>query len=244
MKLRILKKLQGWYTGQADVVITPSRYLAGMVAGWGVCPGKIRVVYNALLNPSSESLEDCQKLFDCVTVARLVPWKGISDLIQITSRNKWSLNIVGDGPLRAELGQQVSNNGLNGLVRFAGHVSKDQVAGEIAKARIFILNSTYEGLPHIVLEAKGAGVPVIATAVGGTPETIDDGEDGFLVPPGDGDALEVRIQYLLDNSEERERISLASRRQALDKFSFQTMLSETEKVLRELCPASNGNLKA
>lgn len=240
LKWRLLRRLQSWYMGVADIVITPSYYLAGIVYGWGVQSEKVKVIYNSVLAPSRLNPEEFTKTVDCVTVARLVPWKGISELIRIAGNNQLTLNIVGDGPERSRLEKQVVDEGLEKLVTFRGHVPQEKVSGEIAIARIFILNSTYEGLPHIVLEAKGVGVPVIATAVGGTPETIADNSDGFLVRVGDSKALSSRIRYLLDHPEERERIALAGRKTVLDKFSFEVMLSETERALGAVCTMAKG----
>jgi glycosyltransferase involved in cell wall biosynthesis len=235
LKWRLLRKMQSWYMGLADMVITPSYYLAGIVYGWGVLSGKVKVIYNSVLAPQRLTSEEFTKTVDCVTVARLVPWKGVTELIRIAGSNQFTLNIVGDGPERSRLEKQVVDEGLEKLISFRGHVPKDQVSGEIAKARIFILNSTYEGLPHIVLEAKAVGVPVIATAVGGTVETITDNSDGFLVPVGDSEALSGRIKYLLERPEERERIALAGYKRVLEQFSFEAMLSETERVLGAVC---------
>lgn len=72
----------------------------------------------------------------------------------------------------------------------------------LAEADIFVSSSHTEGLPVAVLEGAGAGLPIVATAVGGTPEVVRDGHNGLLVPPGDVAALRRSIEYLLDNPEE------------------------------------------
>ena len=188
LKWNILKKIQGWYTNLADKIITPSQYLAEIVAQWGINKSQIKIIYNSVHTLPSDNKINQDKQVDCVTVARLVPWKGISELINVVIPNNWSLNIIGDGILKTTLEKQVKPSQTH-LVKFLGYIPKEQVIEEIAKAKVFILNSTYEGLPHIVLEAKAAGVPVIATAVGGTPETITDGVNGYLIQAGDNPAL-------------------------------------------------------
>jgi len=227
-----LKSLQIWYVGLADTVIVPSRYLRDIVSGWGIHPGKIRVIYNsvrAITGIRSDSSCDC--IFDLVTVARLVPWKGLPELIRIADENNWILNIIGDGPLRESLERQVSELKNPNVIRFTGNIPRSKVWEEIAISKVFVLNSSYEGLPHVVLEAKALGVPVVATAVGGTPETINHGEDGILTPLGDLVALSENIRFLLEHPEERIRIGMAGKKQAEEFFSFESMVAETESTL-------------
>ncbi|MPZ57881.1 MAG: glycosyltransferase [Rhizobiales bacterium] len=101
LRWRILRWLQGWYTARAELVIVPSEYLATVVCGWGVDPGKVRVIRNAVpLPPPAPAITPS---YDLVTVARLVPWKGVADLIDVAAENGWSLRVVGDGPLCGSL---------------------------------------------------------------------------------------------------------------------------------------------
>lgn len=232
LKWTLLRRLQGWYTARADRVIVPSQYLAEIVAGWGVPRNRLQVVYNAIPVPEAANAVGTP-VADIVTVARLVPWKGIAELITIAGDHDWSLRVVGDGPLRKELEQLAQSSGAN--VSFVGHVEKSQVPAEIRKGRLFVLNSTYEGLPHIVLEAKAIGVPVVATAAGGTPETIVDGVDGWLVPVGDSDALAAMIARVLLDECMRDASVLAAQKKLAEKFSFSSMVCNTETVLIESC---------
>lgn len=232
LKWTLLRRLQGWYTARADRVIVPSQYLAEIVAGWGVARNRLRVVYNAVPFPEAADAENVP-VADIVTVARLVPWKGIAELITIAADHGWSLRVVGDGPLRKELEQLAQSSGAN--VSFVGHVEKSQVPAEIRRGRLFVLNSTYEGLPHIVLEAKASGVAVVATAAGGTPETIADGIDGWLVPVGDNDALAAVIGCVLLDESMRDASVRAAHKKLVEKFSFSSMVRNTEIVLMESC---------
>jgi glycosyltransferase involved in cell wall biosynthesis len=227
LKWRLLRALQSWYTRRADMVITPSNYLARIVAGWGVPSRRIQVVYNAAeLEPRAPFEGEPQ--FDLVTVARLVPWKGLEALIDLSKKRGWTLKIVGDGPSREELHARAANAPS---VHFAGRVAADKVMDEIRTARVFVLNSTYEGLPHVVLEAQAASVPVVATDVGGTGEAIRDGETGVLVPRGDTDALERAIDALLLSPARRRELAQNGARVLTGRFSFNTMLRDTEALL-------------
>lgn len=229
MRWRLMRALQSAYTRAARFVITPSRYLSDVVAGWGVPRDRIRVVLNAVNPPPPD--DGAAPDHDVVTVARLVSWKGIDRLIDVCAGGGWSLLVVGDGPERAALEAQAAASGAR--VEFTGAVAKADVPGQIRRARAFVLNSTYEGLPHIVLEAKLAGRPVIATAVGGTPETIHDGLDGYLVPTGDNAALGAALAPLVSDPALNARIAAAGLADAGARFSFATMYRETVAVLQQ-----------
>lgn len=222
-----LRWLQGVYTAAADRVIVPSRYLGGVVRGWGVPSNKLSVVLNAVQPP--ESAQTPTPDHDVVTVARLVSWKGIDRLIEVCAEGGWSLLVVGDGPSRSDLEAQAARFGAD--VTFVGQMPKAEVPRQMRRARVFVLNSTYEGLPHIVLEAKLAGLPVIATAVGGTPETIHDGVDGYLVAVNDNDALRAALARLMEDEPHRQAIAAAGLQDAGVRFAFDTMYRETVAVL-------------
>lgn len=229
LRWRLFRWLQGWYTSQADAVITPSRYLARIVMNWGVDAARVHVIYNAVTLPPASQSSPNPGSYDLVTVARLVPWKGLADLIEVAGELGLRLRIVGEGPLRGELEAQALRGGAR--VSFAGHVVHDRIADEIRSARLFVLNSSYEGLPHIVLEAKTAGVAVLASAAGGTPETIHHGVDGWLVPVGDKTALAAAVRQLLDDDWTRAGLVQAGFRQVAEQFSFSTQLDATVAVL-------------
>lgn len=227
LKWRALRKLQAWYIDQADNIIVPSNYLAKIVSGWGVSAKKITTILNAVQLHSLDT--PATPIADVVTVARLVPWKGLDILIDVCARNHWQLNIVGDGPDRATL--EALANKLSAQVTFVGHVSKSQVSHEIRKAKVFVLNSSYEGLPHVVLEAKAANVPVVATAVGGTPDTITHGIDGWLVKFGDKSELATTIEMVLSDEELRKVTVKVAKANAERKFSFTEMITKTTQTL-------------
>lgn len=232
LRWHFLRRLQGWYTALADAVITPSHYLAGIVAGWGVDVARVHLVYNAVtLPPVSRS--DMPTRYDLVTVARLVSWKGLVDLIEMAGDLGLRLRIVGDGPLRGELEALAHQRGAQ--VSFAGHVAHDRIPDEIRSARLFVLNSSYEGLPHIVLEAKAAGVAVLASSAGGTPETIHHGVDGWLVPVNDRAVLAAGIRHLLGDDAARAGLAQAGFQQVADHFSFAAQLEATAAVLADAC---------
>lgn len=229
-----LKTLRSVAVRQASAVITPSNYLRGIVGGWGVPSERLHVIYNAQeLDSKVETIS--LPSFEgptVITVARLVPWKGIDRLLQVMrDLPEFRLLIVGDGPERNRLESLSAGLSLDGRVIFTGQVSKDSVLGYLRAADVFVLNSTYEGLPHIVLEAMQAGVPVIATDVGGTGEVVFDGETGLLVPVGDRNALIQSIIRLRQNPTLSDQIVTNAIQFLQTRFSHSTMVEQTEAVL-------------
>ncbi len=126
--------------------------------------------------------------------------------------------LFGDGPLRESLARQIETHGLKGKFILAGFRSDlDQFLPHLD---LMVLPSFSEGLPNVALESLAAGVPVVATAVGGTPEAIEDGLTGYLVPPGDAAALAERIARALSDREGSARLSIHGRDRAGKRFSF------------------------
>jgi glycosyltransferase involved in cell wall biosynthesis len=233
LKIELLKILRRFCAGRADAVIAPSQYLARVVAGWGVAEAKIIVVYNAVevpaFIPTSVPLSAQLKV---VTVGRLVPWKQVDHLIELlVDCDETGLVIVGDGPERDRLEELVRSHHLVDRVYFAGQRSKEDTFALMAACDLFVLNSTYEGFPHVVLEAMAAGLPVVATAVGGTPELVRSGENGLLVEPGAKANLLATLMSLGASSKVRQRLAEGGR-QTIQRFRREAMIERTEAILK------------
>lgn len=226
---RWLHSLQTWVTRRGDAVMTPSRYLAGIVAEWGVNPGRIFVVPNACLREDSRE-DDRVPQTDLVTVGRLIPLKRFDDLIRVAAAQGWSLDIAGEGPERAKLERLAASLDARGI-RFLGAVPIGEVRRVLGRGKLFVLNSVHETFPHAVLEAMEAGIPVVARSVGGIPEAIEDGIEGRLVPPHDDRALTAAIRELLEDPERRRRMGAAGLERVRRDFSFDTMVERTERLL-------------
>lgn len=219
---------------RADGIIVPSRYLGRIVEGWGIDRGRIQVIYNATegIEPSAGPSLPPTTFRTVMTVCRLVPWKGVDGLLRILpDLSGIRLVVIGDGPMRLALESLAQRYRVADRVLFLGDVPRDHVPGYLRQAELFVLNSTYEGLPHTVLEAMAAGVPVIATDVGGTGELVTDGATGRLVPPGDETALRRAIQETLTDTEGARRMAERAQAGLKDRFSFETMVDQTERVL-------------
>jgi glycosyltransferase involved in cell wall biosynthesis len=162
-------------------------------------------------------------------VARLAPQKDQATLIEaarLVPQARFA--IVGDGELRAELERRAA--GLP--IVFTG--ARDDVPDLLASFDVFAFPSLYEGLGLAVVEAQAAGVPVVATPVGGIRETVVDGETGLLVPARDPEALAAAIRRLLDDRPLARRLADEARRRVLERFSEQRMIEETLRLYDSL----------
>jgi len=230
-----LRWRRNWTYRRMHRVIVPSGYLREMlVRHWGLVAERVQVIYNsfeAVGQDAPPAVLDLSVRHKIVTVCRLTGWKGVDGLIQVLPElPEAGLVVVGDGPLRSQLESQARELGVSDRVRFVGTVPREQVAGYLRACDVFVLNSTYEGMPHVLLEAMAAGLPVIATQVGGSAEIVEAGRNGLLVPPRDALALKQALSRLL--GEPAERAALVRNSQStLAQFSFQTMVDQTESAI-------------
>jgi glycosyltransferase involved in cell wall biosynthesis len=233
LKVKLMKVLRSFYARQADAVIVPSKFLARTVANWGLPESKLKVIYNAVESHSRKSCTvPLETRFKIVTVGRLVPWKQIDHLIgALAEMADAGLVVVGDGPERSRLEKLAQTNHVSDRVYFAGQRSKAETFALMTGCDLFVLNSSYEGFPHVVLEAMIAGLPVVATAVGGTPELVCDGENGVLIAANANGALAHTLTRLVTSSEERHRLA-AGAKQTVQRFQSPAMVDATEAALR------------
>lgn len=166
-------------------------------------------------------------------VGRLHPQKDFSTLLTSLARLRKDipdihLLLVGDGPLRDDLESQAQSLGLSTSVTLAGH--RNDIPDILGALDIFVIPSLWEGLPNAILEAMGAGLPVVATRVGGVPEVVVDGETGLLVPPRDPDALAGAILRLLHHPNLRWRMGRVGRNRVMEHFSIEQMVRRTEAL--------------
>jgi glycosyltransferase involved in cell wall biosynthesis len=162
--------------------------------------------------------------------------KGIFDLLQAVALVKARFQNVrlrcgGDGDVGGVL-DRVRTLGLEQNVDVLGWVSGAAKERELMRAAIYVLPSYAEGLPMGVLEAMAAGVPTISTDVGGIPDAIDDGVNGYLLRPGDVAVLAERILQLLDDATLRDRVGTAARRKAERVFGTDRVIAKVEDLYR------------
>jgi glycosyltransferase involved in cell wall biosynthesis len=200
----------------ADLVAPVSSYLARYVTE--IAPkARVRVLPNVVdtgvFRPPAQLREPGEGL-RLLTVGALADKKGQSYLIEAMARldpaRNATLDIVGGGPLRAELEALAARLGLADRVRLRGELPKEQVAQLMRESDVFVLPSIYETFGCVLIEAMASGLPVVATAVGGVPEVVLDGE-GRLVEPRDPDALAQAIEATLTQETMERRAAQAER---------------------------------
>jgi glycosyltransferase involved in cell wall biosynthesis len=170
-----------------------------------------------------------------IMVARFSPPKDYKLLLEALSRMKgsaWEALFVGDGPHLNWSKEYAQKLGLTEKVKFLG--SCPDVAGLLAKAHIFVLTSNWEGFPLTILEAMRAGLPVVASDVGGVKESIVDEQTGFLVPRGNAEVLKERLQILIDNPDLRVQMGQRGQERFKNNFTLAPMLERTWRVYQEI----------
>jgi glycosyltransferase involved in cell wall biosynthesis len=167
------------------------------------------------------------------TAARLDPVKGLDGLLEafhgLRARHPGArLYILGEGPERGALEALIARHGLGDIVTLTGH--RADVRELLPGFDLYVNSSTYEGVSLTILEAMAAGLPVVATAVGGNPEVVEDGHTGVLVPPRDPRALGEVLAALLADGGRRAALGAAGRRRAEERFAFERMMTMYERA--------------
>lgn len=215
-----------------------------------VAPGKIVVVHNGLDAPAdTRALRERRRVELLAelglgadvkivgSVARLNLVKGHRYLLEAAANvmkadARVHLVLVGDGDLRDEIEAQAARLGIGARTRLLGH--REDSAQLAAAFDVAVLASLSEGLPNAVMEAMAAGAPVVATAVGGVPELIEDGVTGFLVPPANPGAMAERIEYALSHADLTGLIAMRGRRLVSERFGMERMVAAVERLYDEV----------
>jgi len=222
----------------ADKVIAVSNFMAKVAKMIGVHEKKINVIYNAVdffpvppkhefpLNPI------------LVYAGRLVAWKGVAMLIQAAGELKKNrpniiFEILGDGPEEAKLKELAGNLKLGENVMFRGRVSEEDSHKIFARSTIFVLNTYYEGLPHSVLNAMRAGLPVITTPIGGNLEVVEHGVNGLLAPYNKSEDWLAAINKLLNDKGLQEKFS-ENGLETMKRFKWSEVVEKTSVIISDL----------
>lgn len=169
-------------------------------------------------------------------VGRLAPVKGLRVLLQAMEALREELPhlhlvLVGDGPDRARLTEAAAP--LGERVSFTGYLSQAEVARAMQACDIFVLPSFAEGVPVVLMEAFASGKPVIATRVAGVGELVEDGQSGFLVPPGDAESLAARIRDLAADAGLRQAMGARGRAAVTADFDIATEAARLARLFAE-----------
>jgi glycosyltransferase involved in cell wall biosynthesis len=261
-KVRLYETADAFALRFMDAAVCVSEAMAQRVRAAGVPASKVVVIRNAL-DPSPYDHPDphCrQRVLDFFgsppalivgAAGRLSPEKGFDVFVEaasLVSRQRTNVGFVlfGDGPMRHDLEQRLTKLGLADRFVLAGfRTDLDRLLPGLDLA---VLSSHTEGLPVAVLEAQAASLAVVATAVGGTPEVIVDGQTGWLVPPADPTALADRIILALADDQRRRAMGQAGRQRVREEWTFAAQAERYQRLFeslnaphpRPLSPAGRG----
>ena len=217
LRLRFLRATRTAALRRARCIVVPSAYLRQIAIGWGLDPSRVDVVPNPAPEVPEHPTRDEARAtlgidgFALGVAGRLTAQKALGDTLEALARvPDVALLVLGDGPERAELERRAGELGLADRVRFLGAGTRDDVIALFRAVDAALLTSAWENLPHTLLEALATGTPVIATAVGGIPEVVRDGENGLLVPPRDIAAIASAIDRLVHDDALRASLAAAA----------------------------------
>lgn len=238
--LSLMLRLMFWFERlvlrAAHAVVVPSEYLRQALAASGVPQERVTVVHNGV-GPARQGMHGPRTPRLVIAAGRLVALKRLETLIEAIALLRADLpdirlDVYGEGPSRAFLETCIRDHNLTGIVRLLPPVSRAALSERMRQASALALPSEHETFSNLILEAMVAGLPVVSTTVGGTPEMIENGKTGVLVPPLDAPLLARALRRVLTD-EAYARTIAASAAASIARFSEEAMVARTVQVLRE-----------
>jgi glycosyltransferase involved in cell wall biosynthesis len=247
LKVKSYNQLDRWSLRAADRLVAVCGPFADQLAAAGLKREKVLIRHNMIQPYTRPAERDIQGLRDrlrigladqvVISVGRLSREKGHLDLVNamgiLQAQNGLSnvrVLVVGEGPDRALLERRIEELKLKGIVQLVGHHADPRAF--YALADLLVLPSHSEGSPNVLLEALAAGIPIVATAVGGVPEIVTDHVNALLVPQGDLNRLAAGIASLLRDSNLRLRLSQQGLA-ALERFTPEAYCESILNLYRE-----------
>lgn len=242
----VRRRVQRFVARRAVRVIVPSEYLRGIVARWEVTPDKIEVVYNAF-SPfgGSVSKEEARRRlgiagdsFVLVSAGRLVPWKGFRQLIEAMPLIRKEipsarLFIVGSGPEESALRMRIQELELGDSVVLGGGVAHDTLLLYLRAGNVFVLNSSYEGFSHTLLEAMAMEIPIVTARTGGNEGVVEDGVNGLVVEYDNRRRIVAAVERILTDKKLQSDLVAGAKRK-LGEFSKEKMVNQTVEILNRI----------
>jgi glycosyltransferase involved in cell wall biosynthesis len=243
-RVALLRSLQRAWWGWMKRIIAPSRFLAGIVTGYGVPPQKVELIHNAYHGPLRLPVtrEECRRRLSLpedrvvlLSICRLMIWKGVDGLIRALRQLPAShhLYVAGDGDELAAWTALATELGLAERVHFLGNVPHEELMHWIRAADAFLLNSSYEGLSHTLLEVMWLGTPAAVSAVCGNPELIEDRVNGRTFAFQDSPAIAQAVQDLMADPA-TTRLYVERSLQKVAAFARAGIFDRTERLFLEV----------
>ena len=233
---------------KADHIQAISNYLADWARNMGaksveVVPNGVSINKYEIRNPKSETNLKSQNsnIKTIITTSRLVRKNGVDTLIKAMAilyvqhrMSNIKLQILGDGQEEKKLKELVKELKVDDIVQFLGHIEQEKIYDYLAEADIFVRPSRTEGLGSSFLEAMGAGLPIIGTAVGGIPDFLKDGETGLFCKVDDSKDLAEKIKKLIMDETLVKRIAENGRRLVLEKYNWDDLSQRMENIFKTM----------
>ncbi|MBI2453290.1 glycosyltransferase family 4 protein [Candidatus Peregrinibacteria bacterium] len=241
LKDKIKIKVQKYVFHKTDKVIVPSKYLKNVLTKYyKVKDEKVEIIYNSIdekvLHAVKKSKEHIyQKI---ITIGRLVKWKHIDGVIEafylLKDKKNVKLKIIGEGPEQEAIQSLIQNLKLENSVECLGKLSMKETLQELINADLFILNSSYEGLPHTVIESMFLKVPVIATNIPGTQELAQNEKTALTVEVQNPKDLASKIEQILSDNQLKEKLRNKAYKYVKEKCTWETNMKKLEKVFQSI----------
>jgi glycosyltransferase involved in cell wall biosynthesis len=174
-----------------------------------------------------------------VFAGRITTQKGIETILDALAHEAmrgldWHLDVAGDGPMLEEYRSRAEELGLSQRITWHGWLDRPEVRTLYGSADVLVFPSRYEGMPNVVLEALGCGLPVVGTRIAGTEELVQEGRNGFLVEVDDPGALADRVATLVRDGELRRRMGAEARRFVEERWSWTSRAKELEDIVERI----------
>lgn len=231
----------------SSIVVIGDYWKRYLVEELGVPSQIVTVIYNAVpLPPAPATPRPPRQQCRIVALGLLGPRKGTPELLDALAAPplrdlRWEALIAGNGAVAASRARALKL-GIADRVEIPGWIDPSAIAGVLASADIFVLPSHNEGLPVAILEAMGAGLPVVTTPVGAIPELVIQSQTGILVPPGDATALGNALATLVVSPELREHFGMLARERIEEHFQIEITAKLFVDIYRRLATRTNHTL--
>ena len=237
---------RSWWTSRINYLFEKSDIVICLSEAWAhqirkiVPTAEIRVMHNAVKIPLkyNNSAHKRSNQIDLLFLGLIGERKGIFDLLKVVRRLKENhhpikLVIGGNGEID-RLKKEIESLDIGQTVSFLGWVEVEQKVRLFQSSDIYILPSYGEGMPMSILEAMSYGLPVVSTTVGGIPNLVRNGEDGFLVQPGDIDQLTEKVETLIIDRELRMQMGANARQQIEMEFDLDDTIRKVDRIYQNL----------
>jgi glycosyltransferase involved in cell wall biosynthesis len=226
----------------SDYVLPNSEYGVRLLRKMGIDEKKLKLIPNGVdINEFSikkSSIKVSESITVC-TVARLVPWKGIDDLLHaaklvLSKRSDVKFVIIGDGPDKKTLQRLTKTLGIEEFVYFTGRQSREKVIKYLASADIFVLPSHFDSTPNALLEAMVSGKAVIVSDFPGNAEVVENNFDGLVFKTGDVNELVEKLLELISDKKLRDKLGKNAREKIKRKYSWDLMVERLVKLYEKV----------